>query len=437
MNFKTNLFVGVAALACVIATGASAQDLAGAQPADTNFARDRNTSVLQRSRPGYEAIGLRVGGFMAWPKLTATVEHNDNIYATAAKTDDTIYHIAPEIALTSNWSRHALSVFAKGAIHRYSDFKDENTEDWSVGADSRIDVQRNTSIRLGANTGRLTEPRSSASAPAAARSPIEYNLSGANVGVSHEFNRLRLSARYDWQQFDYKDVLTGAGANIDQDFRDRDTNTIMGRAEYAISPDTAIFLQASANKREYRLAAVAPAVTRDSKGVEVLGGANFDIGALMRGEIGVGYMKQNYDAPSLPTADGVGARATVEWFPTELATVTLTGSRTIEESAIPGSSGYINTALSAKVDYEVLRNLLLGVEGTYGRDKYDGVNIAAARAFDRTDKRKGASVSATYLLNDNVGVSVFYNYVKQTSSGLDRLFDYSVNKVGAKLTLQY
>src|SRR5689334_14678398 len=46
------------------------------------FARDRNVSVTERPRPGYEALGLRAGGFMLWPKLTVANEYNDNIFAT-------------------------------------------------------------------------------------------------------------------------------------------------------------------------------------------------------------------------------------------------------------------------------------------------------------------------------------------------------------------
>jgi hypothetical protein len=50
-------------IATVPAVG-SAQDLA------SNFKRDKNTSVRQRPRPDYEAIGVKTGGFTLYPRVT-------------------------------------------------------------------------------------------------------------------------------------------------------------------------------------------------------------------------------------------------------------------------------------------------------------------------------------------------------------------------------
>jgi len=414
---------------------ASAQQSVTDQTAESsfsNFRRDRNVSVRQRPHPGYEALGIREGAFMVWPKLNATVESNDNIFATSVnEQSDTVWHIAPEVDLTSNWSRHALDAYIRSTVNRYSDFDSENTTDYAAGAATRIDVLRTAQITGSVNWARNTEPRTSAPAQGLAK-PTQYELTSAFLGGAREFNRLRLSGRFDVQNFNY---LNRSG-NPQQHDRDREVSTLTARADYAVSPDTALFVQVAGNDHDYRLGA-SPSVlatypgfeNRDSKGLEALVGANFELSALTRGEIGVGYIRQKYDNPRFATTSGLGARAQVEWFPTQLTTVTVTGSRTIEDAGIVGSSGYLSTNLGAQVDHELLRNVIVSGNASWGNDDYKGI--------DRKDRRYGAGVSATYLMNRNVGVTVGYNYFKQNSRGLAGSGDFTINKVGATLTLQY
>lgn len=396
----------------------------------SNFRRDRNVSVRQRPHPGYEALGIRAGAFMVWPKLSASVERNDNIFATAAnEQDDTIFHVVPEMNVQSTWSRHALNGYARAMVHRFSDFETENTEDYSIGANGRIDILRTAQINAGADWSRLTEPRTTATSEGQAR-PVQYELTSLYVSGSREFNRLRLSSRADLRNFIY---LARAG-NRPQDDRDRTMTSLSGRADYAFSPDTAFFVEVTGNKRAYRLsnppAAAFPAfVNRDSDGVQVLAGANFEVSALMRGEIGLGYLKQEFDDAALDDIDGFGARGQLEWFPTQLMTVTLTGSRTVEDAGIVGASGYLSSNVGARVDYELMRNVILAGYANVGEDDYKGI--------DREDRRRNLGASATYLMNRSVGVTVSYDHFKQKSRGAAGGDDFTVNRVGATVTLQY
>jgi hypothetical protein len=436
---KFLLLAGAAMLITAGAQTASAQTargaLAGAQDAQSNFRRDRNISVRQRPHEGYEALGLRAGAFMVWPKLTSTVERTDNVYATATDEEsDTVFHITPELNATSNWSRHSLSAYARAVINRFVDFETENTEDYSVGAVGRLDILRNAEANAGIDFSRLTEPRTSSSSPVNSAEPIQYELTSGYLSGSREFNRLRLSGRLDSRKFNYLNGETTTGTPVLQDDRDRTVNTAMARVDYAVSPDTALFFQVAANKRAYRLnnppAALYPAfVNRDSDGIEALVGANFEISALMRGELGVGYIKQQFDEAGFRDISGLGVRGQVEWFPTQLTTLTLTGSRTVEDAGIIGASGYLSSNIGAQVDYELLRNVILSGQVGYGEDDYRGI--------DRTDERVTAGVSATYLMNRNVGVTVGYSRFDQSSKGAGGGDDFTVNKVGATLTLQY
>lgn len=425
------IFVGAVRPAFAAETNAAISlDDQAAKP-QSNFSRDRNVSVTTRPRPDYQAPGIRAGSFLLYPKLTPSVESNDNIFAQkSVTTSDTIWRVQPELVLSSDWNIHAVSLFARGSLNRYSKNDSENTDDYSVGANGRLDIARDSAINAGLSFSKSTEPRTSPDSATGAIEPTRYEQTSGNVSIFKEFNRLKLSGRVGSDKFNYEDVATKT-AKVDQDYRDRTESAISGRADYAVSPDTALFIEVVGNTRNYRLDKPAVALTRDSKGVNVYGGANFELSALLRGEIGLGYMKQDYKDATQKDVSGFGARGQVEWFPSELTTVTLSGSRTIKDSAAFKVTSYISNNLSLRVDHELLRNVLLAANVGSSTDDYQGST--------RQDKVTTAGFRATYLVNHNVGVTAGYAYEKRTTSGLvaDRGAEYKVNKLSAGLTVQF
>ncbi|WP_297507460.1 outer membrane beta-barrel protein [uncultured Caulobacter sp.] len=407
----------------------SAPQFAQAQDLGSNFKRDKNVSVRQRPRPDYEAAGQKAGGFTLYPRVTVDLEHNDNIYASAVKVSDEIWRVKPELAVRSDWSRNALGFFAGGNIIRYGDNSTENAEEFTASANGRIDIERGSNITGQVQTQSLVEPRTNPSAPQSATTPVKYNLNSGSIVLTKEFNRLRVLGRLEDRDYNYKDVRNKSGGVIDQDFRDRNEFVYGGRAEYAVSPDTAIYVAATGNKKSYDTKVVGQ--DRSSDGYVVGAGADFDVSELVRGDIQVGYMKQSYDYAQFKSISGFNASGRVEWFPTQLTTVGINGSRTIEESTAPRSQGFISTNIGASIDHELLRNVLLSAAYSHGNDAYKGI--------DRTDKRDNFSATASYLLNRRVGLFLTYNYLKQASSGapVDRGASFKDNKLIASVALQF
>ncbi|MDI1366429.1 MAG: outer membrane beta-barrel protein, partial [bacterium] len=415
-----------------------------AQDLGANFKRDKNVSVRQRPRPDYEAIGVKAGGFTLYPRVTAEVVNDDNIYAVATgEQSDTIWRVKPEVAARSNWSRNALGAFASASVNRYSNFDTENTEEYTLGVNGRLDVERGAYVSASTQWQKLTEPRSAITAgmPAGATAkPVEYYLWSENITAVKEFNRLRLTGKVDAKRFNYDDQ----GGAFNQNSRDRDEFYYGGKAEYAVSPDTAVFASLVGNKKSYDVdflgkpaipaspgvpaQAAKPALrARDSDGYAATVGSDFDLSQAVRGSVEAGYMSQSYD--HYATIDGFTAKGLVEWFPTELTTLNVAGSRSIEESVATGSQGFISNNASVGVDHELMRNVLLSAKASYGKDSYELV--------DREDKRTGFNASAAYLLNRNVGLFLTYNYLKQESAGVAKGSSFSDNKLSASVALQF
>lgn len=427
--FKQAMASAAAGSLAFISSGASAQTVGGPAYVD-NFSRSKNTSVSQRPRPDYEAPGIRNGGFLVYPRLEVQAERNDNIYAVDVnEQDDTIFHIRPELSIESDWNQNFLSAYVRGSLNRYVDFDGENTDEFGVGSAARIDVTQGSNIGLGADYTSSFEPRTAPDAPANAVSPTGLNTTQAYISGSRAAGYIKLTGRADWRSIDYEDGRTGAGAVIEQDQRDREVISVSGRVDFALSPDTAFFLQATGNERSYDVASTIALPNRDSSGVEYLVGANFEVSSGVRGEIAAGYIKQDFDEPAYKDSDGFAARASLEWFPTELTTVTLAGGRSIEDSATPGVGGLLSTNLSIGVDHELLRNVILNGRLTWGQDEYEGI--------DREDTRTGVNLGGTYLINRNLGVNASYSMLKTESEGARADIDFTVNKLSVALVAQF
>ncbi len=167
--------------------------------------------------------------------------------------------------------------------------------------------------------------------------------------------------------------------------------------------------------------------SRNSSDYSVLAGANFDVTALVRGEVGVGYTSRKYESPVFGRISGLAMAAKVEYFPTELTTVTLEGHRRITESIISGAAGYFDTGAALVLDHELRRNILVRARGEYYALDYRGI--------DRNDKVYGLTGGATYLLSHTVGLNGSLSYLKRSSSGVNagREFDDVIVSIGLVL----
>jgi hypothetical protein len=400
-------------------------------PTESPFARDRNISVTQRPRPGYDPLPIHAGGFDVLPQLTAGVAENDNIYAapSGGKTSDTIFTATPELDVNSNWSRNAVQAFVRVPVDAYVSHSTEDTTDYAVGGSGRLDAGHGQ-ISGGGDTGEYTEARTAVGVSPVSIRPIRYGLTDGFIDAQEEFNRLRVTGRVDIANYKYNNGTAPGGGLVFEEYRDRTDYTYTGKGEYAVSPDTSIYVDADYNQHRYRLtSAPLVSINENSQGEQVNIGANFDLTHVVRGDIQIGYLTQNFVSSTIQTVSGLSALAKVEWFPSDLTTVTLVGSRQLEDAAITASPVYVAGIASLNVDHELLRNLILTGKAGYEDDTFKGVQ--------RDDHRTTAYVGAKYLVNRVVGITLGYTYLDQRSMGAAQGTSYTNNIVSLSTSLKF
>lgn len=402
--------------------------------ADT-FDRGGNVSVRERPRPDYQAIGIHAGGFMIYPKITTAVTYDDNIYALSSnRVGDTIFGVEPEIDVQSTWSRNALAGYVRDSQSWFSKYSREDVNQYGAGVNGKYEFG-NTVFTGAVDYGRYALPRSAAnSGQILSEHPIQYDYTAVYGELAHTFNRLRLSARADYQVYGYHNGETPTGTSVIETNLNHEVQTYTGKAEFALSPDTAFFVSGAYNDRTYDHLSYLPgsppiAYSPNSDGYDIAGGFNFDLTHLMRGEVQLGYLDQQFRSPLFKPIRGLSAKGQIEWFPTQLTTVTVTGLRSVGDSGLVGSAGFLGSTGGLQIDHELLRNVILTANAAITQNKYYGIS--------RTDNIWSAGLSGNWLLTRALGLTLAYTYANQDSTGADKGPNFGDNRVMLSAVIQY
>ncbi len=398
-------------------------------PAATAAVGDENVTVRQRPHPEYQPAGIQTGGFILYPSVTASSAYDDNIFAvqTGARAD-LIETVSPEIDVQSTWSRDQLWAFAKVSEDLYASHSSEDATQAVAGIGGKLELG-DANLIAGAKVGQYVLPRAWDNVGLISERPLLYDFSGFFAGASETFNHLTLSARAEDQIYKYHNGETSDGQLVFEQGQNRNVAIFSGRAEYAVSPDTSLYISGAFNLKSYALSPPAIPEPLNSQGYRVVVGADLNLTRLIRGELQIGYQDQRYASPLFRPIRGLSAYGQIEWLVTPLTTVSLSGARAIGDAGIINSAGFLTTAGGVQVDHELLRNLILTAKFSAARDQYQGIS--------RTDDRLGAGFSADWRLSRRLAVSLGYTYTDQRSQGAERGSSFKDNRISITVGLHF
>ena len=372
-------------------------------------------SVRDRPHPDYDPLGLRFGGFKMNASLDLSGGSTDNLFAAPSNTkvDDIVYTETPTVRIASDWSRHALAIEAGATLTQHQDFSGEDSDAHYVRASGRLDISHSTNINGAVRVAHQVTPRTDPDSPLVG-APVEYDRVDTLIGIEHRFTRIKLSADGGESTYHY---------DGSQSFRNNDERILRGRVDFDVSPRIGVMVEASADNRDY---GNTPGLSSDAR--TYLAGITLNTD-LMRGEVAVGHFERDFDSPAVGTLDGVAVAANLEWYPSDLTTVSFNANRD-SDSQIGGTVGlpFVTTDYGVRVDHELLRNLILSGEYQWGRHKYASI--------DRTDDFSQLELGADYMLNRRVALRFRYDHYDDNSSGAMAYHDYTVNTATVGISLR-
>jgi hypothetical protein len=380
--------------------------LPGAQPREV-------TSVLTRSRPEVDPIGLRAGSYFFYPKFEVDEIFNDNIFAsTAGKVSDFITVLAPNLDVRSNFRSNMLNFSAGSVVGLYAQNSRANYQDAYATTDGRLDVDAGSDLHGTAKYTRSHLDFASPLAPGGIESPVITNAYGATAGYEQTGLRIGYSADLAATRNEYEAVPIIGGGLLPESNLNNTAYEAQLRAAYEFFPGYSVYVRGAYNLRAYDHGQSAAFPTLDSQGYRADVGGRINLTDLIYLDGYFGYVAQTYRAPQFGTIGGPDFGATVTWDVTTLTTLSLNALRQVQDAnvfVVGNSPGSLHTAVGVKVDHELLRHLLLNANANYIHDDYQGISLA--------DNGYTLGVGAKYLLNRHLYLGFNYLWYRYLPSG--------------------
>jgi hypothetical protein len=393
--------------------------------------------VLDRPRPDFDALGLRAGSFLAFPNAEVTENYDSNVFATTNSVkSDFFTELRPGLSLRSDWNNNALTFDVSGDIKRYAKLVSENVSNLSASAGGRLDVEHDVYFLGGAGYQLAHEDRASPDSVQNTKSPIEYHLATANLGYVHQPGRLGFRVDGLINSYSYENGETAAGGvgTIIETDRNRTEYSVTPRLQYELVTGYHAFVQASANMRDYEHKLDQFGFNKSSKGYETDIGTAFQLGAVMNGDVFIGYLDQSYDDHRLADVSGVAFGGSLLWNVTAITSIRGALTRTVQETSISSTgsvvldaSSYLQTTAGVSIEHELRRNFLLTGGFSYANQEFRGIT--------RTDDTYETKLGMRYLINRNLTADLTYSYRTRSSDAVGN--DYDRSLAGVKIRAQF
>jgi hypothetical protein len=387
-------------------------------------------TVIQRPRPDYDPIGMRVGDFFWFPHAEVDEVFNSNIFALPSPTSDFITVLQPGFDLLSSLPRNAINLHAGAAAGFYARDPTQNTATGFVSTDGRLDVDAQSRFFGNAQVAHLYEPRTSPNSPGAAAEPLTYNNYTAAFGYEQTGRRVGYEADVAVLAAQYNPIPLVGGGSVSQSSSNSIIPQATLRVSYEFIPDYRAYVRASGSVYNYPNTPPS-GVSFNSTVYRVDAGLQILPRHLIYGEVYVGYLTQSFHTSSLSSTSSPDAGGRLVWNVTPLTTLNFNAIRSFQTTNPTSGTGagYLQSLVLASVDQELRHNILLNARAAYENDSYQGIS--------RNDNIFSAGAGVRYLLNRNLFLAGSYSYQQRASSGSAAGVPYSQSIVMLRLGAQF
>lgn len=407
-----------------------------------------------RRQPGYEPIARRIGSFVVSPSVVSHIRTDDNwtargqtlplltvigtaVEATQAQfgfalpggasaaalartinpdlvdVADVAVDLVPAVAISSDWSRNALSLDASARLTRFASIRRLDREEFQVGSRGTLDLSGNVAVSARVSFARQAEPYGTnglAVLDYFGFGPSLLHRFTAGAAIAAKFSRTSVALDAEYVREEYlplqldiadlvrPDLLPLPGLpdrlEVSQSYRDRSQANLRLRVSYALAPDFDVYLVPSYSRnRQARQASDAefvtgtPSFSSDTFGI--VAGVRKDFSHLFVVQAGLRFQLRNYDSPALARSRRFDIEGAADWYPTPLISLRVHASQQFRGSGILGQADIVTRTIGARADYEVLRNVGLRLDGSASWDSVPAA-VGQPGTAGRSARQEGA-----------------------------------------------
>jgi hypothetical protein len=381
--------------------------------------------VATRPHRDFDPLGVQWGALFFYPSVTGGLMYNSNVFASPkAAQADFAFVLSPRLTIDYEKPRSSYRAQFGADFYQFREFTEENRINGFARLQSSNEVSEDLELQTSFEAARKHDVPGEASSQLNAAEPIPYTDLRAETTVTKTFNRLGVSIDGTARGLTYQNVDSFSGELLDQTWRDGTILTASVKPFYELSPGYRAFVRLRGNSRNY---AGEGELNRDADGYDLHGGTEFVLTPLILGSVEVGYLSETYANPLIQPIDGTSFLANATWLMTPLMTVTVAGERSVAETTTPDFFGRVDTGLGVRLDYELLRNLIVSAGPKFVRQDFPDSS--------RKDDVVMVEAGFNYLINPFARLGIDYDYVNRDSTLPEYSFDQHV--VTLNVTAQY
>jgi hypothetical protein len=334
-----------------------------------------------------------------------------NVYKAPAAKPDLFFDARSTLLAVTDWQQHALQFKATGVSSAYQRYATEDERTYGFEARGRLDITRLSNIEVLASHSLDQEPRSSLQAPTDAKTPTPFVTDKMALAFNQRFNRLSIQLRGAITEIDYHPVEITSGGILSNDERDLTSRDAAFRVAWAFSPALSIFAESALNTQRYRTLPT-DGISRDSNGERVKAGFSFGTQSqVWRGEIALGYGRQNATDPRLQDAHGMILEANLGWKPTKITSLLFKASTDFTTSTEAGQGNAVERTFGVELRH-ALQHRLTAIAGlSYQLTEYQGISL--------TEHTTTAELGFEYALTQDASLLGRYQHSVVTGTVID------------------
>ncbi|MFN4281334.1 MAG: outer membrane beta-barrel protein [Alphaproteobacteria bacterium] len=368
----------------------------------------RGEDVADRFRDELPPAGMRIGSFVAHPKIGARLAFDDNIYASSNNAQsDLIGTLNFGGRIDSDLPRHKLGARANVDINRYLDNSSENNWQGELGASGAYDLDRDNKLGADLSVRRAVEPRGDPDDLGGAEPTVYRGYRGA---LSYENTNGPWASRVESgvERLEYDDLLSTTGATIRASDRDRYEPFVSGQVGYRYLGTQQVYVRGQASTRDYDRETDNAGFRRGSDGYRAEVGATADLGGLVFADVSVGYQEQSYDDARFGSPSSPVGKAALLWNPDRLTSVRLESIYEYAESFDTNTPGYWRSLTTLRVAHDFGFDVLGIARLVYQDRDFEGIS--------REDQIYGFDLGMSYRMDRGLFLDAEYRHREQESS---------------------
>ena len=370
-------------------------DNADSVPLDEDFGRQNlretrlDSPAAARIRRDEEAdMGIRLGTLVLRPALSQQIGMEREKTSTA--TEKRVFsETGLKGTLTSDWSRHELTIGGEGAWQETLSGDGTDKPRARIDANLRLDLADDTVANITGAYNFFREDTDDPNAISGASVQSGVHQFDGGVSIERDLGLLRGSLATQASRYIYSDAELSDGTTVDRSDRDRIRATVSARLGVELSTALTPFVEATTGKVMYDDSVDSSGYRRSADIYGAKTGVTVDLGEKLRGEVALGYEQQRFDDSRLEDLAAVTVDGNIFWSPREGTTIDVTLATTLDPSTAAGVSGAAVHNLDVSLAHEVRSNLVARLTGGAAVSRYDDAGASA----DKTVYNAGAGLT--------------------------------------------